>query len=176
MSDLIPWQAMKDADGICNTGLEKVISKLGGKGITLSQARKACKEGVFPLWYAVIAATALELPNWELALGKVVAFVHPKAKKYYTHKDAYRHNQKALEEGRLADVDRNAAHQAAVRVADWAARVADWAAAKAARVADAAVDATWAAEAAALLLLYWAAGWDTVNDLIDIYFDALEEA
>jgi hypothetical protein len=162
---------MKDTDGICNIDLEEVIEKLGGDGITLSQARRACKEGIFYFPNAVRAATALELPNWEKALGKAVAHVHPKAKDYYEDEEAYLHNQKALEEGRLEDVDRAAARAAAnaagAAEADWAT----WAAAatKAAWDAAEAAAATWTAWAAAVAV-------DDVNDLIDIYFDVLEEA
>jgi hypothetical protein len=153
---------MKDTVGICNTDLEEVISKLGGDGITLPQARKACKEGVFSLPDAVRAATALELPTWKLALGKMVAHAHYKAKDYYEDEDVYLHNQKALEEGRLEDID-----SAATRSADAAAEAAD-AAAETAVARATAVDAAVAAAA-------WAA--DTtgdVDDLIDIYFDVLE--
>jgi hypothetical protein len=209
MSKFITWKKLKDTDGICNTGLGEVIEQLGGKGITLPQARKACKEGVFSLPDAVRAATAIKLPNWKLALGKVVAFVHPKAKKYYKHKDAYLHNQNVLESGRIEDVDGAAAdaawaaaeaagkedaaafadnatdeatgeEDAADRAAAWAAdaveaaaRAAAWAAdaAHAARDADA-VDVDLAADAAA-----WATRADrtNVNNLIDIYFNVLEE-
>jgi hypothetical protein len=154
MSKIILWETMKDTVGICNETLEEVISKLGGDGITLPQARRACKDGIFSFPDAVKSATALQLSNWKLALGKVVAHVHPKAKKYYEDKVIYIQNQKALEEGRLEAIDQDAARAAA--------RMAAWAAADAETAWDA---ADWAAETTG-----------DVDDLIDIYFDVLEEA
>jgi hypothetical protein len=164
---MILWETMKDADGICNTDLEEVISKLGGDGITLPQARRACKDGIFSFSDAVRAATALRLPNCKLAVGKVVAHVHPKAKDYYKDKDTYYRNQKALEEDRLEDIDIDAAAWAAEAVA-WDAR-----AARAAR-------AVWAVEAAGVAAAARAAvdaagAVDNVDTLIDTYFDVLEE-
>jgi hypothetical protein len=168
MSKIILWETMKDTVGICNRGLKEVINKLGGEGITLPQARKACKEGVFPLWYAVRAATALELPNWKLALGKVVAHVHPKAKKYYKDEAVYFYNQKILEEGRLEDIDSAAAGAAVDAAATWAAWAATWATRAAGWAAAPCCSAARAANAAEA-----AAGG--VDELIDIYFDTLEE-
>lgn len=153
---------------------------------TLSQARKACKECIFYFPDAVRAATALQLPNWEKALGKVVAHAHYRAKKYYEDEKVYLHNQKALEDGRLEDIDLAATRAAVDAWADdavvtvwvagaaatgWAA--AAWVARAAVGDADAAEVAEWAAARAA------GAAWiavDDVNDLIDIYFDVLEEA
>jgi hypothetical protein len=180
--DKITWKKMKNTVGICDIGLEKIIDELGGDGITLPQARKACKDGIFSFSVAVRAATTLELPNWEKALGKMVAHVHPKAKKYYENEEAYLHNQKALEEGRLKDIagwfvindniyrDDSYAYLVAAAEADRAAWTAE-----AAWATDRAAWTAVAAERAATVAAVLEAAVDDVDDLIDIYFDVLED-
>jgi hypothetical protein len=162
------WKELRNIEYISYKSLAKFIDILGGDGITLEQFREACKEKVFSFPNAVKVATALHLPNWKKALGKVVAHVHSKTEEGYKDKDDYLHNQKALEEGRLEDIN-IAAAEAAAKANDgiWAGEAARRAgdttlAAEAIRIA-------WAAEAAT-----WAN--DNVNDLIDIYFDVLKAA
>lgn len=158
MSVFISWEKVKNLESTCSDDLEKVISKLGGDGITLSQAKKVCKDGFFALRNAIGVATALQLPNWQLALGRMVAHTHSKAIKYYKNEDAYLHNQQALEAGRLKDIDSPAtnAARAAKRAANWSFDIKK--------------AANWAART-----VEWAARVTGLNDLIDIYFDALEE-
>lgn len=179
MSDLIPWVRLEYLSDLCPHG-KRVIAKLGGEGITLSQAHKACKNKVFNLPFAVRAATELNLPNWRLALGKMIACVHPQVKEYYKayyeDESMYLHNQQCLEVGRLEsiyDVVEVPAYAAGATVAADAAQKADayWVAT---RYNDAAYDA-WVAATEAVGV---AASSNKVEvlKLIDIYFDVLEEA
>jgi hypothetical protein len=110
----------------------------------------------------------------------MVAHVHPKAKKYYEDVHYYFNNQKALEEGRLKDIAGGAAINDNIYKDD-ASCAYLVAAAEAARAAwDA--EAEWsiwaavAAERAATVAAVLEAAVDDVDDLIDIYFDGLEEA
>lgn len=171
MSKVYPWKKLRETKGICNDGLDEVIAKLGGDGITLEQARKACKDETFPFYDAVRAATALQLPNWKLALGRVVASAHPKAKEHYENEAIYLQNQKALEEGRLEDINEDAAksafHNAEPIVEEFAAR-ATYKAARATECDDMAISK--AKQSAS-----YAIGVTKVDELIDIYFDTLEE-
>jgi hypothetical protein len=138
------------------------------------------KNKIFSFHNAVRAATLLKLPNWKKALGRVIAHVHLKAKKYYEDKVIYLRNHKALKEGRLEDVDIDAVR--AAKSASWVAYLlgfddvdttsAGWNAAEAVMaVGDAeyiAVDADYATYTAARAV-------DNVDTLIDTYFDVLEE-
>lgn len=192
MSDLIPWVRLEYLSDLCPYG-KRVIAKLGGEGITLSQAHKACKNKVFNLPFAVRAATALKLDNWKLALGKVVAHVHPKAKDYYENEFIYFHNQEALENGRLENVDKDAAKAAyaggwifwyaadTVAKAARAAGMAFWAVGRAVGWVEvtATERAAWATERTAEAASH-AAGWavkavGNVAALIGIYFDVLKD-
>jgi hypothetical protein len=166
MSKKIIWKAKKHKkDG--GVTFEEAIS-------TLPHARKACKQNpsVFP--GAVKTATTLQLPGWKLALGKMVAHVHPKAKKYYEDEETYIHNQEALEEGRLEAIDKREANAAAILAgnvwddaADSAALAAYWA-----RNAGEDFEVVVKTIGAAVEAAKWAAV--DVNELIDIYFDTLK--
>jgi hypothetical protein len=165
---MIAWKTLEGLDSVNSAWLKAAINKLGGDGITLLQARKACKDGVFNLLEVVELYTTINYPNRELALGKMVAHIHPKISTYYKKEEIYHHNQKCLLSGRLEDIDGSAAVKASKAATKddatytWTGWAVNWASYRDAGATMAAGITIWSVTC--------------VEDLIDIYFNGLEEA
>ena len=132
--------------GLC--GVDTVAARAAiGEEITSATLRAAVDSDEVRLCDVVRACTLLDVEGWGRALGAVVAEVHHLARRHYPLGVAWEHNQRALIEGRLYDIDRGAA-TSAEDAADAAANAAD----AAVRAADAGI----------------------AGDLAGVFFDALE--
>jgi len=138
---LYTWEEIEAAPGVCRELTRKYREALGGKGLTLAQAGRAALAGKLPLPDLVRAAVGLKIRGWQKRLGRMLALAHLLAKGYYKTPAGYQYNRRALEEGRLRDIDRAFATYAAEVAAADATYAADaaYTAAKAAAVAHTAV-------------------------------------
>lgn len=164
---MIAWKTLKRLDSINNDWLKAAINKLGGDGITLAQVRRFCKDELLNFTEVVGLFTTMNYPDWELALGRMIAHIHPKVSIHYKKEEIYRHNQECLLSGRLEGIDGSAAVKASNAAAKtdatytWAGWAVSWASYRDAGATMAAGITIWSVTC--------------VEDLIDIYFDVLEE-
>ena len=141
---------------------------------TLRNLRAAVARGDVYLPDAVRQCVHDDVDGWQNGIGAMVGEVHYLARPHYANDDAWQHNQRALQDGRLGDVDRDAALSAADAAAEasasWAALSAALASSWAALSAAAArASAALAADASAKAAAEAAPG----ADLAAVFFDAL---